>query len=308
MHGEILPDLAAHVRDRATNVAWAQWAALGSGAVSKRAPVSSVDPEALVLSSLWLVGHEPQLERFLAWWAEQGSGLLSVQRMRNLAGRYPAAVAPRLREFGAYAQGAGDHRWKAVSGRTAGGGSRPAEAAGADPRLDGAAATVLRLRLGLGVGIKADLVAALLGSDGWWTVRELALSTAYTARAVRRAVEELARGGWVASSPAAPAEYRARPDRWLGLLGLGSAPVWRDWARLYALVLAVDAWVAEGSWKGLGLAEAEREARRLVDGHRGAFKWAGVAVPAPVSRPGAEYIRAFDDAVRAVTRRMAEGV
>ena len=305
MHADILPDLAAHVRDRTTNIVWAQWAALGSGAVSKRAPTSSVDPEALVLASLWLVGHEAQLETFLAWWAERGSGLLSVQRMRNLAGWYPAEVGPRLREFAAYAQSTGDARWKAVSGKAAK--SVPGEG-GADPRLDGAAATMLRLRLGLGVGIKADLVAALLGSERWWTVRELSSSTAYTDRAVRRAAEELARGGWVAASPATPAEYRARPERWLDLLGLEAPAAWRDWARLYALVLAVDAWVGEGEWAALDLAGAERAARRLVDAHRPAFKWAGVAVPAPVSRPGAEYIRAFADAVVAVTARMAEGV
>lgn len=305
MHREILPELVAVIRDRATNVAWAQWAALGSGAMASRAPVALVDPEALVLASLGLVDHERQLASLLAWWSVRGSGLLSVQRMRNLAVRYPDPVGHRLKEFAAYARAAGDHRWKGVAGEAETGG---ASAAGGEPRLDGAAAALLRLRLGLGVGIKADIVAAMLGVEGWWTVRELAASTAYTPRAVRRAAEELARGGWITASPATPAEYRARPARWLPLLGLEVAAEWRDWQGLYALVLAVDAWVRGEEWRDQALEEAERSARRLVDAHRAAFKWAGVAVPRPVSRPGAEYIRTFAEAVVRVTRRMEEGV
>ena len=305
MHRDLLPDLATTLRDRATDVVWVQWAALGSGAVAPRAPVSLVDPEALVLASLGLVDHERQLADLLAWWSVRGSGLLSVQRMRNLAVRYPDAVRHRLKEFAAHARAAGDHRWKAVAGQVERG---VASTTGGEPRLDGAAAALLRLRLGLGVGLKADVVAAMLGAAGWWTVRELAASTAYTPRAVRRAAEELARGGWITASPATPAEYRARADGWLPLLGLEVAAEWRDWQGLYALVLGVDAWVRGEEWREQSLEEAERSARGLVDGHRAAFKWAGVPVPRPVSRPGAEYIRAFADAVVRVARRMEEGV
>ena len=305
MHRDILPELATTVRDRATNVAWIQWAALGSGAVARRSPKAVVDPEALVLASLGLVDHERQLVDLLAWCSARGSGLLSVQRTRNLAGRYPEGVRKRLTEFAAYARAAGDHRWKAVAGSVEAGN---APGSGGSPRLEGPAGSLLRLRLGLGVGIKADLVAALLGMDGWWTVRELAASTAYTSRAVRRAAEELARGGWITASPASPTEYRADPGPWLPLLGLESPGEWRDWGRLFALVLAVDAWVRAEEWRAQELEEAERAARSLVDAHRGAFKWAGVAVPPPVSRPGAEYIRAFAESVLQVTRRMEEGV
>lgn len=305
MHRDILPDLGTRIRDRGTNVVWIQWAALGSGAVARRTPVSAVDPEALVLASLTLVDHERQLADLLAWCSAKASGVLSVQRMRNLAGRYPDPVGRRLAEFAAYARAGGDHRWKAIAGKV------QVEAgvnAGGEVRLEGASSSLLRLRLGLGVGIKADLVAALLGMDGWWTVRELAATTAYTGRAVRRAAEELARGGWITASPASPTEYRARADRWLPLLGLEAPAEWRDWARLFAMVLAVDAWVRSGEWAEQTLEEAERAARSLVDAHRAAFKWAGVAVPAPVSRPGAEYIRAFAESVLRVSTRMEEGV
>ena len=304
MHREILPGLAATLRDRATNVVWVQWAALGSGAVSKRAPRAVVDPEALVLSSLGLVDHERHLADLLAWCSSTGTGLLSVQRIRNLGGQYPEVVRTRLKEFASYAWAAGDHRWKPLAESRA----KDAPDPGGAPRLEGPALVMLRLRLGLGVGIKADLVSALLGMPGWWTVRELSGSTAYTPRAVRRAADELARGGWITASPASPAEYRVRAERWLPLLGMEAPAEWLDWARLLALVLAVDAWVRSKEWAGQKLETAERTARGLVDAHRGAFKWAGVPVPPPVSRPGAEYIRAFESSLLRVTERMEAGV
>lgn len=305
MHRELLPELGQRLRDRATNVVWTQWAALGSGAASKRPAVSVIDPEALVLGSLGLVDHERQLTDLLAWWGEAGPGLLSVQRMRNLAGRYPETVRHRLGEFAGHAwKVGGDHRWQALAVE----GVARERSGGPAPRLEGPAAVLFRLRLGLGVGIKADMVAALLGAAGWWTVREVAAATAYTPRAVRRAAEELASGGWVEASPASPAEYRANPDRWFPALGLREAAPWRQWHARLALVLAVDDWIRGEAWREQELVEAERAGRELLEAHRPAFKWSGVPVPDPVSAPGAEYLESFARAVLAAARRMEEEV
>lgn len=306
MHEELLDGLAKPLRDRATDVVWIQWASLGSGAVAKRAPESVIDPEALVLGSLGLVDHERHLADLLAWWAVEGAGLMSVQRVRNLSSGYPDRVRDRLTEFAGYArQVGGDHRWKALASEVT-----PEEESG-EPRparLGGRGGTMLRLRLGLGVGIKADLITALLGSAGWWTVREAAVATGYTARAVRRAGVELARGGWIEASPASPTEYRATAARWLPLLDLEEPAPWRNWQGLFAFVLAVDEWLRGEEWRELDLVEAERRARALVDAHRRAFKWAGVAVPEPVSRPGSTYMESFTVAVREVADRMRERV
>ena len=306
MHVELLDALGDRVRDRATNVVWIQWAALGSGAVSKRPATSVIDAEALVLSSLGLVDHERNLVDLLTWWAGQGAGLMSVQRMRNLAAAYPERVRYRLGEFAGYAwKVGGDHRWKALAGGEVDTSSEPVDR---PPRLEGPGAVMLRLRLGLGVGIKADLLAALLGVEGWWTVRELTEATGYTSRAVRRAGEELARGGWVEASPASPAEYRAAGGGWLTLLGLEEEAPWRHWQAQLAFVLALDDWLRSEEWREQSLEEAESAARSLVDANRPAFKWAGVAVPEPVSRPGAEYIRSFESAAVELARSMESAV
>lgn len=304
MHRDILHDLVERVRERTTTVARIQWAALGSGLVASRVPGAAVDPESLVLASLGLVDHDRRLAATLAWWAARGSGLMSVQRIRNLSVRFPDAVRHRLKEFAASARSGGDHRWKALAAGTSVG---SASSEGGEPHLEGGAGALLRLRLGLGVGIKADLVAALVGAERWWTVRELAAGTGYTSRAVRRAAEDLARGGWIAASPASPAEYRAGAGRWLAMLGLEAPAPWRDWAGLFALALAVDARLRPEEWRDQDPDGAEARARSLVDAHWPAFKWSGVAVPPPGLR-GAEYLRSFADAVLLVTRRMEEGV
>ena len=298
--------MADGLRDRATDVVWVQWASLGSGAVAKQAATSVIDPEALVLASLGLVDHERHLADLLAWWSSEGPGLMSVQRVRNLARAFPDRVRHRLAEFAAYARlVGGDHRWKTLALESV---TEP-ESPGTQPaRLDGPGAAMLRLRLGLGVGIKADLVTALLGSAGWWTVREAARATGYTSRAVRRAGAELARGGWIAASPASPAEYRVRPERWLGLLELEEAPPWRGWHVQFAYLLAVDEWIRGEEWRGSELEAVERVARGLVDDHRAAFKWAGVAVPEPVSRPEVSYLETFGRATVEVASRMRDRV
>ncbi len=306
MHRELLEGLGERIRDRATNVVWMQWAALGSGAVSQRPVRAVIDPEALVLASLGLVDHERNLADLLGWWAGAGPGLMSVQRMRNLSESYPDRVRHRLAEFAGYAwKVGGDHRWKALAGESV---EAAPERVERPARLEGPGAVMVRLRLGLGVGIKADLLSALLGLEGWWTVRAVTEATGYTSRAVRRAGEELARGGWIEASPASPAEYRARGERWLELLGLEEAAPWRHWHGQLSFVLAVDAWLRAGEWREQELSAAERTARTLVDEHRSAFKWAEVAVPEPVSRPGAEYIRSFEGALLELVRRMESGV
>ncbi len=306
MHDELMDELARRMRDRATDVVWIQWASLGSGAVAKRAPGSVIDPEALVLASLGLVEHERHLAGLLAWWAAEGPGLMSVQRMRNLSSSYPERVRERLGEFAGYARRVGgDHRWKVLATESEGEAEREAPR---PPRLSGPGGVLMRLRLGFGVGIKADLLAALQGTEGWWTVREAAVATGYTSRAVRRAGAELAQGGWIEASPASPAEYRVPAERWLGLLELESAAPWRNWHGLFAFLLDVDEWIRGGEWREESLEDVERRARSLVDAHRRAFKWAGVAVPEPLSRPGSSYLESFGRSVLEVAGRMHERV
>jgi hypothetical protein len=236
----------ADVREAAVRAAWTQWGAIFSFAATPRRAQAIVDPEALVLVSLALREHEPRLARVTRLWARSQSRLLSVQRAKNLAPRFPAAVRERLGEFArvAVTEG-GDLRWRSIAGRSPESTRAQDRDRQATPVLDGGPALMLRLRLGLGVGIKPDVIAYLIGlAGGQATVQRIAAATAYYARAVRRALEELVAAGFAESRPTAPAAYRVDARRWAELLGIDAnePPAWRCWAALFSFVSALNEW------------------------------------------------------------------
>jgi len=137
-----------------------------------------VDPEALLLLSLGAAEWEARIGRLIPWWAKVGAGALSVQRVKNLVSEYPPGLGAGLGRFprSAMTEG-GDHRWRVLAGRTAAGAPR-AKDAGASPIVSAPPALMLRLRLAFGVGIKADVLAFLLGMVGARrTVQEVARAT-----------------------------------------------------------------------------------------------------------------------------------
>ena len=163
------------LQERTLGVLWRQWGTLGASTASHPAR-GLIDPEALVLASLAFQDEERRLADVLRWWATTGAPLLSVTRIRNLARQFPVSVRDRLGEFAACALGEGrDFRWRPLarpSGRPAG---RRRKALGREPKVLAPPALLLRLRLGFGVAVKADLLAVLLGSPGGWlSVREIA--------------------------------------------------------------------------------------------------------------------------------------
>src|SRR5689334_16645943 len=75
---------------------WRHWAELGASASAQSGARSVVDPEALILASLCLLDHEPRLNDLMIHWSILNSSFLSVQRLKNLASKFPAAIAPLL--------------------------------------------------------------------------------------------------------------------------------------------------------------------------------------------------------------------
>src|SRR3989304_4283500 len=113
MHNTLLEE---HV-ERTINGAWLTRRSLGSQVSATGRARYMVDPEALVLISLALKDHERRLRDVLASWAASDAGGLSVQRMKNLAGKFPGRVKVRLAEFALLAlEDGGDHRWVRLAG------------------------------------------------------------------------------------------------------------------------------------------------------------------------------------------------
>ncbi len=292
------------LRAVATDVAWLQWRTVGAPAASGRKARAMVDPEALLLLSLYLSDSERRLVRITGWWAKVGARLLSAQRIKNLLHEYGHG---ELRErTGGFAQlaleQANDVRWRTL----AKGGAHPAPRAkdlGATPDFTEPAALLLRLRMGFGVGVKADALAFLLGGHGVkQTVKQIAAATSYRVGSVRRAVEEMAAARLVRAWRTAPASYSAEIDSWSQLLGLGEEPpLWRYWAAVFPLVVDALDWGKGDGGRAVTPYVRGSKARDLVERHDAALALTGVSAPNAAAHAGEEYL----DAVAGVLEDIA---
>src|SRR3989442_6664519 len=94
-----LEPFAERLRRSVLDVRGQQWHALGAQAAGKGRTHAIVDPEALVMMSLILMDEERRLGDLVQSWTVQNSGLLSVQRAKNLAADYPEGARQRLAWF-----------------------------------------------------------------------------------------------------------------------------------------------------------------------------------------------------------------
>ena len=247
MPKKTLRHVADRAREAASTVAWRQWATLGSMAGSETPARSMIDPEALVLVSLSLSTNEKRFWDVLTEWSIFGARLLSVQRVKNLASSYPESVLDLVREYALFVHSqAGDARWRSVYSGHRLDRARPRRKhwrgqliIETDPTL------MLRLRLGLGVNMRADVLAFLLALRGASaSVRHIAEALGYTRAATRRATEDLTGARLIhVTSGARPDTYSADPSAWSHVLGLeDQPPVWNRWQSVFAFVAALDEW------------------------------------------------------------------
>lgn len=291
----------------ATEAAWAQWATLGAGVTSDTVPAlrSVVDPEALVLVSLAMVGTERRLWDVLQGWAHEGARLLSVQRVQGLSSRFSADVKERVGDFARLAVEAGDRRWTRLAREAPAGSAAPRGKPFGKLQLVAGPALMLRLRAGLGVGSKADVLTYLLAEGGAArSVKDAVFATAYTDRAVRTSLEEMAGAGLLVECPGRPSTYRADPRAWGLLLGhaahgtaegaaVAEFPRWHAWSTVYAFLVAVAGWAhsaAQTEWSEYVVAS---QARTLVEAHEASLRATGFEVVIPARTPDADWFVAL---------------
>jgi hypothetical protein len=301
--------------DTAVDVAWAQWGALTATAVPMEQPRvrSIVDPEALILLSLAVRDRERRLNDLLAGWARAGSSLLSIQRLKTLAKAYPEAVREQVPDFARYAADAGDRRWRShAADLEATVGPTPREKDIGPLRLTEGPALMLRLRAGIGVGAKADLLTVLLGLQGAAAdLKRIALATAYSDRAMRTAAEEMTLARFIHHVEGPPSEYRADPEAWGRLLDFhpansrhaknsGILP-WHFWSVAFAFLTAVIDWERQASREGWSDYVASSRARDLMEMHRRRLRHTDVVVTDGRDARGAAYLDSFRDVVEQVS-------
>jgi hypothetical protein len=298
------------VAQAALDCVWLQWRALGAQVAASGKAGWMVDPEALVLFSLTLTKRERRLWDVLASWAQTDAGVLSVQRTKNLRPGFPAAGNDRLAEFAfvAFQQG-GDHRWRNLAGAQPGPPARPKRLIPTIRRGWDPAALVVRLRLGLGVGLQADILSFLLSSHGGWAgSRAIAEATGYSVYAVRRVAERMTEARLIDSTAEKPLAYRADQQAWKGVLGLKQAPpAWRFWSQVYALVAELLVQSDQGDLEAPSSYLLSTRLRDLCDRHEAALRLGAISYSQARQYAGEEFVEAFEEVLQNLKDWLMEG-
>ncbi|UCC71564.1 MAG: hypothetical protein JSV86_14400 [Gemmatimonadota bacterium] len=274
-----IASLAKRVREATLEILWKQWASVGSPASARGGAQSIIDPEALVLTSLALREQERRLWDLVADWARVGSRFLSVQRIGNLLPAYPDATRGSLEEFASLAQEAGkDHRWKKYAQGVVKVQPHREKLLASEPSLVEGSTLMLRLRSGIGVGIKADMLAFLIGCAGSSiSAKMIADATHYTEPAVRRAADDMTTAQLVFSSQGTPAEYHVIRPAWKKLLALKEYPAWMYWHEVFALAAQFLIWEHETHTRTVSEYARQVRYRQFFSEHRTAFSRHGLA-------------------------------
>ncbi len=247
-------ELANGLRQATVNLLWRQWGTIGGGATGQDRTLTTVDPEALILMSLTMLEHERRLADVVWSWVEVNHALISVQRLRNLVKGFPASAGQRLAAIARFrTTSEGDPRWESLTHVAPDDFDRRAgKRTAAEPVFSSWATLLLQLRVGMGVGAKADVLSFVLGLNAsvpeWASVSMIAEATGYTAAAVRRVADDLAAARFIRVLNTPDTDQSARmfsagPAAWANLLGIGyHQPGWGYWRERFRFVVEVLAW------------------------------------------------------------------
>lgn len=324
--------LRQRVCDELLGFAWSQWAQLGVLAEFGRRDQWAADPEALLAFTLPIARRDPRLFDEVLDWLRANGRFLSLQRVRAVA-RDPearslarAAIAwaatynPALRSWArrtdAAPSASSDVLFR-IDGEEAFvgepdpiflrfGWKRPrVEPSGKSqpPDLSAPINFAFRLRLALGLGVRAEIVRVLLTSGHpELTAREIADWVAFSKRNVNEGLNDLVDADLLTASwRRRERSVRIDRERWAAFLGLGvwELPRFVDWVRLLPALLAILRWLDEDALLERTPYLRESAARRLLDELRPDLTVAGVSLPHDRGARGSTFWRVFEQSVAA---------
>jgi hypothetical protein len=331
---------AAELRDEVVAallaLAWDQWSQLGvSAAAPARREERAADPEALLLFTLEVGRNDPRLFDEVLDWLALNEQLVSVHRLRNLSADptdralveaalewsatsrrrprpapkpralpaqldplFPAIPTPTENVDEAFAQ----HGFARTQLKSSG----KSQAL----RLHDPISFAFRLRRLLGVGVRAEVIRALL------TIRAprlsgkvITASAAFAQRNVREGLAQLVEAGVVDVVEISDDRYYSvRHKDWASLLGLPGAPdlpFHYDWIPTYRTLTRIVRWLQQPGLDDLSPYLRASQARTLVDTIAADLRYAGVPAAA-YAAVGVDFWDEFAEIVR-VTIRSARG-
>jgi hypothetical protein len=302
---------------------WDEWAQMGVSASTGRRDTWATDPEALLLLTFEVGRGEPRLFEEVLDWMLVNEKLLSVQRLRNLA---VDDEDQRLVEaaIGWLGQNRRRGRLKPKPGETGEPepffrGSR-LEVADPDPaflaqgflksRTEPSGKSqppdvrlpinfAFRLRLLLGVSVRAEVARVLLTTDApWMNVQALAESTAYAKRNVQEAVTSLGTGDFIEGRAVRNENRYETSARWSEFLGVDRPPGSKDWPQLFRAYRLALRWLVDPATQDLG-------DYLLLSGARTLSEEIGRDLPTSVPRGSRWDLPAVEDFVRDLVRNVS---
>ncbi len=286
-----ISELRDDVQKALVDFLWDEWAQMGVSASTSRRDTWATDPEALLLLTFEVGRGEPRLFEEVLDWMLVNERLLSVQRLRNLAvdnedRRLVEAVLGWL----------GQNRRRARLKAKAGDAGEPhpffresrlqvsdpdpaflaqgfvkprSEPSGKSqaPNLTLTINLSFRLRLLLGVSVRAEVVRVLLATDTpWMNAQALARSTAYAKRNVQEAATSLAYAGFVYSHSIGNEKLFEASPRWPDFLEVDPLPRSEDWPQLFRACRLILRWLFNQTTQGLSDYLLLSSARTLLEG------------------------------------------
>jgi hypothetical protein len=309
--------------------AWDQWIQLGvSGPRREGLERRAADPEALLLFTLEAARTDPRLFDEVLDWLVLNEQLVSVQRLRNLcldeedrllvdaSLRWVAQWRPRPRLAGRRPPADEDRPTQALFYEL----SLPGAAAdpvfaefgylrpglelsdkSQRPNLRAPIAFAFRLRRLLGMGVRAELVRALLTIDApRVSAGVLYASAGFTRQNVRESLHQLAEADVLDAASAGSEQFFAlRRADWAQLLGAGEdeLPLHQDWIQTLGPLRLILRWLRKPDVEELSDYMRASEARQLIATIGRDLRFAGIT-PGSGTRQGAAYWDEFAEVVR----------
>jgi hypothetical protein len=299
-----ISELRDDVQKALVDFLWDEWGQMGVAASTKRRDSWTADPEALLLLTFEIGRGEPRLFNEVLDWMLVNERLLSIQRLRNLAvdeadqmlvesvvgwlgENHPRARLKAKPGKPEDTQGFfRDSRLKVsdpdpafLSQGFMKQRSEPSEKSQA-PNLVLPINLAFRLRLLLGVSVRAEVARVLLAADRpWMNAQELARSTAYARRNVRDAATSLSSAGFAYSHSIGNENLFEVSPRWANFLDI-ELPERKDWPQILRGLRRLLRWLADPANHDLSDYLQMSGARTLVNEIEPDLAFVGSPLPA----------------------------
>jgi len=299
-----IPKLREDLQRRLSDFLWNEWGQMGASATVAQHSPWAADPEALLLVSFEVGREEPRLLGEVLDWLVVNERLVSVQRLRNLARDEPDRALVE-----AVIGWLGERRKRPRRGAKPGiprsdepqpffrisqlpvedpdpaflaqGFTKPRSGPtwkSQTPDLNDPINFAFRLRLLLGVGVRAEAVRVLLTTEApQLDVKTLAASTAFSKRNVQEGVAALNAAGVLTSWEVGNEQrFEASRESWARFLGLDRLPQHVDWPQIFAAYRKILRWLADPANQDLSDYMLASEARTLVEEVAPDLRFAGI--------------------------------